>query len=161
MQSNKLQFIREFLEFMSARTYRSEAGSTIRFFMVVMATVLTAGNIKAQNDNSAFCVSHYINPRDSNTLHLDIENGNYFKNMYYTFNDFEAGYKEIGYFIQPALAYYPNGRTKLTAGIYLLKYSGLSNYPQEQPVFSFQYHICNGLDMVLGPLYGSVNHHLI
>ena len=123
--------------------------------------IINTHKISSQYDNSAFCISQYINPKDSNSLHLTIENGNYFKNMYYTDNAFEAGYKEIGYFVQPQLAYYPNGRTKLSAGIYLLKYSGLSNYTQEQPVLSFQYHIWDGLDMVLGTLYGTTNHNLI
>lgn len=129
--------------------------------IIRLTSMLITGFAYAQNDNSAFCISHYINPKDSNTIHLFIENGNYFKNMYYIHSDFEPGYKEIGYFIQPSLVYYPNGRTKFSAGIYLLKYSGLDNYTQEQPVLSFQYHIYNGFDMVLGTLYGTTNHRLI
>ena len=130
-------------------------------FTFWLSIVFTNGLMFGQNDNSAFCIPHYINPKDSNSLHFTVENGNYFKNMYYTYNAFEAGYKEIGYFIQPELVYYPNIRSKITAGIYLLKYSGLSNYTQEQPVLTFQYHIWDGLDMVLGTLYGTANHNLI
>lgn len=122
--------------------------------------ILFTAYAQAQNDNSAFCISHTINPADSDKLYLSIENGNYFKNMYY-FNNFEAGYKEIGYFIQPTLTYFPTDRTKIMAGIYLLKYSGLDNFTNEQPVLSFQYHICDGIDMVLGTLYGTSNHKLI
>jgi hypothetical protein len=130
------------------------------FHFLVLFLLLISYCLKAQNDNSAFCIPHTINPADSNKLFLGIENGNYFKNNYY-FNNFEAGYKEIGYFVQPTLSYFPNSRTKITAGIHLLKYSGLTNFTQQQPVFSFQYHIYDGLDMVLGTLYGTTNHRLV
>ncbi len=130
-------------------------------FITALVLITVSICLSAQNDNSAFCIPHNINPKDSNSLHFTIENGNYFKNMYYTDNAFEAGYKEIGYFLQPELVYYPNERSKFSAGIYLLKYSGLSGYTQATPVLSFQYHIWDGLDMVLGTLYGTTNHNLI
>jgi hypothetical protein len=113
-----------------------------------------------QLDNSAFNLPASLNPADSNKLFLGIENGNYFKNNYY-YNNFEVGYKEIGWFLQPTLEYYPTGNTRLSAGVHMLKYSGLENLTRFTPVLSFQYRMADGIDLVLGTIYGTTNHRLI
>jgi hypothetical protein len=114
----------------------------------------------AQLNNSAFNLPAALNPGDSNKLFLGIENGNYFKNNYY-YNNFEVGYKEIGWFLQPSLEYYPTGNTRLSAGVHMLKYSGLENLSRFTPVLSFQYRMADGIDLVLGTIYGTTNHRLI
>jgi len=114
----------------------------------------------AQNYNSIFYRDHNISASDSNDLYLDIENANIFKNNEY-FNYITQGYTLIGYIINPRLTYYPFSRARIDAGIHLLKYSGLDNFTRATPIFTFQYKACKGIDIVMGTLYGSLNHRLI
>jgi hypothetical protein len=114
----------------------------------------------AQLNNSAFNIPASLNLADSNKLFLAIENGNYFKNNYY-YNNFEVGYKEIGWFLQPTLQYCPTGDTRLSAGVHMLKYSGLEGLTRFTPVVSFQYRMTEGIDLIIGTIYGTTNHKLI
>src|SRR5664279_2668133 len=110
-----------------------------------------------QLDNSAFNSPASLNEADSNKLFLGIENGNYFKNNYY-YNNFEVGYKEIGWFLQPTLEYHPTGNTSLSAGVHMLKYSGLEALTRFTPVLSFQYQMAPGSNLIIGTIYGTTNH---
>lgn len=148
------------LKFNKLDNFEKLFGKSLIVISVIFMCIFADTQLIAQNDNSAFCIPHTIFPKDSNKLFLEIENANYFENLYY-FNPYESGYKEIGYFVQPSLTYYPTGSSKLTAGLFALKYDGLDNYSNLQPVFSMQYRICPGLNMVLGTLYGTTNHQLI
>jgi hypothetical protein len=116
---------------------------------VVLTAILACSPLHAQIDNAVFNIPCKIMPADSNKMFISIENGTYFKNNYY-YNNFEVGYKEIGFFLQPELVYYPTGNTKFSAGVHLLKYAGLENFTRNTPVLSFQYNIANGLNLVLG-----------
>lgn len=114
----------------------------------------------SQLNNSVFNIPAGLNMADSNKLFLGIENGNFFKNNYY-YNNFEVGYKEIGWFLQPTLEYCPTGDTRLLAGVHMLKYSGLEDLSRFTPVLSFQYKIAEGIDLIIGTIYGTTNHKLI
>ena len=114
----------------------------------------------AQLNNSAFNIPATLNDADSNKLFLGIENGNYFKNNYY-YNNLEVGYKEIGWFLQPTLEYHPTGDTRISAGVHMLKYSGLESLSRFTPVLSFQYRMAPGSDLIIGTIYGTTNHKLI
>ena len=122
--------------------------------------IYSSFNSFGQLNNSAFNIPASLNEADSNKLFLGIENGNYFKNNYY-YNNFEVGYKEIGWFLQPTLEYHPSGNTRLSAGVHMLKYSGLETLTRFTPVLSFQYQMVPGSNLIIGTIYGTTNHRLI
>ena len=98
---------------------------------------------------------------DNNSkLLFGIENTNFVKNNEY-FNKFYDGYTLLGYSLKPKLIYFPSANTKIEAGAYILKYSGVEEFSKVLPVFTFQYRIGPHLDFVLGSLYGTINHKLI
>lgn len=134
--------------------------NSIRALIITIIFCGIAHFAYTQNDNSIFCRDHNIYASDSNKLYLDIENANLFKNNEY-FNNIVEGYTLIGYFINPRLTYYPFSKARIEAGVHFLKYSGLDNYTSATPIFTFQYSIGRGIDILLGTLYGSLNHRLI
>jgi hypothetical protein len=127
-------------------------------FLILLTSLSVNGT--GQLNNSAFNLPVTIQEADSNKLFLGIENGDYFKNNYY-YNNFEVGYKEIGWFLQPTLEYHPTGNTRLSAGVHMLKYSGLEKLTQFTPVLSFQYRMAPGSDLIIGTIYGTTNHRLV
>lgn len=135
--------------------------TNFRVKIIVLTLLITAPfNGFSQLNNFAFNIPASLNDADSNKMFLGIENGNYFKNNYY-YNNFEVGYKEIGWFLQPTLEYHPTGNTRLSAGVHMLKYSGLENLSRFTPVLSFQYRMAPGNDLIIGTIYGTTNHRLI
>lgn len=99
--------------------------------------------------------------RDSNdkVLSFRFENTNFVKDNEYLSNlTNNATY--IGFFAKPTLEYYLTNNTKINAGIFLLKYSGLNNFSQAIPIFSVQQRLNNHLDLVMGSLYGTTYHEL-
>jgi hypothetical protein len=129
-------------------------------FFAIFALICNGFTLFSQEFDAPLFKETKINSEDSNKLFLGIENNNFIKNNEY-FNKFYDGYTLIGYFITPKLIYHPTHNTKIEAGVHLLKYSGLNDYTQALPVLSFQYKISNHIDMVLGTLYGTLNHKLI
>ena len=114
----------------------------------------------AQDMNKNFCTNPNINKNDSNKLSLDIQNTNFFKNNEY-FGGLTSGLTYIGTFVRPALIYQPYSKIKITAGVHLLKYSGLNSISQAFPVFSFEYQPTKGVNFIMGSLYGSANHQIV
>lgn len=108
--------------------------------------------------------SHYENTKidffKENSLNFNIKTISFFKNNEY-FNDILQGYTLFGNSLHSRLQYYPSDKTKLEAGLFLLQYYGLENFTQAIPTFSFQYHVSESVDIVLGSLYGSTNHNVI
>lgn len=112
-------------------------------------------------ENSFFYVNKSINLSDSGKLFIDIENNNYFKNNEY-FGKFKKGYTAIGYHLIPRLTYYPGSKTKISSGILLQKFSGRGDkYDKAIPVFRIQHKLTPQIDIIMGELYGNLNHHLI
>ncbi|MDA3904454.1 MAG: hypothetical protein PF484_00095 [Bacteroidales bacterium] len=87
------------------------------------------------------------------------ESTSFLKNNEY-FNDFSKGYTGIGFFAKPTIEYYLTKNTKATAGIYLLKYSGIDNFTQTIPIFSIQHKLTKNLELVFGSIYGALNHQI-
>jgi hypothetical protein len=101
-----------------------------------------------------------MNPADSNSLFLGIENNNFFKNNEY-FNNLQEGYTLIGYYVTPSLIYYPSGKTRISAGIHLLKYSGVDSYTKVLPYFRIDQKLLPFLILTMGSLDASLNHGYI
>lgn len=96
---------------------------------------------------------------NNHELSLKIESTSFFKNNEY-FNDFSKGFTGIGFFFKPTIEYFLAPKTKLSAGIFLLKYSGMDNFAQAIPLFTVQHKLTKNLDLVFGSIYGTLNHKL-
>jgi hypothetical protein len=127
--------------------------------IAVLMFALVQGST-AQYDNKFYFTDTAISPADSHQLFIRFSGATFINNKEF-FNPYQPGYTLTGFFLRPMLEYYPGPNTKLTAGVHLLKYSGLGRYSQAIPVFSFHHRFSSGIEMVAGSLYGSVNHDLI
>lgn len=92
-------------------------------------------------------------------LSLHIESISFFKNNEY-FNAFTKGFTGFGFNLKPTLDYYFTKNTKVSAGVYLLKYDGIDNFTQAIPILTIQQRLTPNLDLVLGSIYGTLNHQL-
>ncbi|HBS88720.1 MAG: hypothetical protein A2W91_18940 [Bacteroidetes bacterium GWF2_38_335] len=129
-------------------------------FISILVFLFAISGIYAQDYNSVFYSDKKINPADTGKIFLRIENVNFLKNNEY-FNHTVAGHTDFGYFLRPSAVYTPFPRLKIEAGIHLLKYSGLSNFSQTEPIFRAHYSDLKGFNLIMGSLYGTVNHNLI
>lgn len=94
-----------------------------------------------------------------NDLNIRVQSASFGKNNEY-FNDYTEGFTAIGFFLRPTLEYYFNSSTKANLGIHLLKYSGMNRFLQVLPVFSVQHEFNENFEIVLGNIYGTLNHNL-
>ena len=129
------------------------------FLVFVFALALFAG-VTAQYGNRIYITDTSISPADSNQLFLRFRNATFLNNKEF-FNPWQPGYTLIGFWARPLLEYHPGPDTRLTAGVHLLKYSGLERFESRIPVFSFHHRFTPGFEMVFGSLYGALNHGLI
>jgi hypothetical protein len=130
----------------------------LQIVIILLLSFVNSG--LAQYDNRIYLDDTAISPADSQLLFLRFGNASFFDNKEF-FNPYQPGYTLIGFFLRPVIEYYPGPDTKLTAGAHLLKYSGTGKYSQAIPVFTFHHRFSEGLEMVAGSLYGTVNHSLI
>lgn len=131
-----------------------------RLMLIAIALVTFFNGADGQYGNELYMADKEIVPADSQQLFLRFGNATFIDNKEF-FNPYQPGYTLIGYFIRPVVEYYPGSNTRLSAGIHLLKYSGLGKYHQAVPLFTFHHRFSGGLEMVVGSLYGSLNHDLI
>ena len=110
----------------------------------------------SQDFNSSFFINPTIQQNDSTKLFLRIENTNFFKNDEY-FGGLTSGLTYIGTILQPKLVYQPYSKIKIQAGVHLLLYSGLDDFGQVLPVFSFQYQPVDGVSFIMGSLNSGLN----
>ncbi len=115
---------------------------------------------EAQYCKSIYFSDTEIDETDSQLLFLRIESSAFINNKEF-FNPYQPGFTLIGNYLRPMLEYYPGANTMIRAGYHLLKYSGLEKYHQTIPVFTFHHRFSPGFDVVLGSLYGSLNHDMI
>jgi len=106
-----------------------------------------------------FSSINYLNDSSERELFFRIESASFIKNNEY-FNAFSKGFTGIGFFAKPSIDYYFSKNTKVSAGVYLLKYSGLDYFSQTIPLFTVQHKLNKNLELVLGSLYGNLNHQL-
>ncbi|RMH63649.1 MAG: hypothetical protein D6677_06650 [Calditrichaeota bacterium] len=92
-------------------------------------------------------------------LSFRLESASFFKNNEYA-HDFTAGFTGIGFFAKPTLEYYIQPHTRLNTGVFLLQYSGTTRFKQVIPIFTVQHRFFRGFEVVLGSLYGALNHRL-
>jgi len=114
----------------------------------------------SQNENQAFLAQKRIDTLDNGNFKFGIENINFLKNNEYT-NSFVAGYTLIGYKINSYVSLQRSSKTRIAAGVSLLKFSGIDNYSQLLPFFRIQHKLGNSIDIVFGNIFGTLNHQII
>lgn len=130
--------------------------SLIFFFLLIPFSQI----VTAQYSKSIYFSDTEIAESDSQKLFLRFESSTFINNKEF-FNPYDPGYTLIGYYLRPMFEFNAGVNTRIKAGVHLLKYSGSGKYHQAIPLFSFHHRFSPGLDMVLGSLYGSLNHNLI
>lgn len=120
----------------------------------------TSSFLFSQSLHDIFISDPSIQAKDSNRLYLEVENSNFFKNNEFM-GDFKEGYTAIGYYLHPRISYYAGPGTRLSAGVYLQSFSGEDLYYKVKPTFRIQQKIGKNADIILGELYGNLNHGLM
>lgn len=131
-----------------------------RFFYTVLFLLGSLNlSLQAQQSNPFYC--HYGNFKTDakEKLFFRLENLNFVKNNEYN-GEFVKGATYIGYVATSKLVYYPTSDFRIEGGIRLHKYSGLTDFPASEPVFSIHYQANNKLSFILGTLNQDDNHHL-
>ncbi len=95
----------------------------------------------------------------SDSLSLRIKTISFVKNNEY-FNPVTEGYTLIGAFLQPELVYSPTDKITVSAGVHLLKYSGIGKFSQVRPVLSTSLKLSEKTTLTIGSLSGSDKHRL-
>lgn len=131
-----------------------------RNFIVVLLFLVGFETLEAQDFNESFFTEYSIDKNDSNHLYFRFENTNFFKNDEY-FGDLTSGITYIGTFLQPKLVYYPSPKIKIEAGVHLLKYSGLDEFTQALPIFSFQYSPSKSISFIMGSIKSGLQHRIV
>ena len=128
-------------------------------FVILSILSFLSSSLKAQENNPSY--SHYatFKPESKESLYLRIENLNFAKNNEYT-GKFAKGATFFGYILSPKLVYYPTSNLRFEAGVRLQKYSGLSGFTNNTPVFSIHYQANEKWAFILGSLNQDDNHHL-
>ncbi len=109
---------------------------------------------------TAQSLNYFLEPpkalhNDSAKLELEFNNLNFFKNNEY-FNPFYEGYTLPGYFVKAKLHYFPVKSVKLSAGVLAQKYSGVKNFSEFLPIFSFQYNFSPASSLIFGTINNPV-----
>jgi len=127
--------------------------------MIVIVLVIS-GAVRAQQ---AFLPVLYtpdtLPAGGAKALFLRISNNNFLFDAEY-FSPLEEGYTWIGLQLQPELVYQVSERFLIKGGVYLLKYSGREETSDVRPVFTAVYRFSPVVSLVMGSIYGSLNHHL-
>ncbi len=97
---------------------------------------------------------------DSNRLSLSVDLTGFFKNNEY-FSPVADGQTLPGTSLLPALGYQVSNRFRAELGVYSVKYSGREPLSDVQAFIRLQYAITPRFNMIVGNLYGGVNHRLI
>lgn len=124
-------------------------------------TLLFVGllGFQASAQLSVFNTYSPLHPKEYHNLSLHFETSFFLQNNEY-FNPFVEGATGIGVYAKPTLEYYFLPNLKVNAGVFALKYAGRNGFSQVTPIIRIQYEPIPQLDIVLGNIYGSMNHQL-
>jgi hypothetical protein len=113
----------------------------------------------AQLDNRFISDHISLQPADSNSWGLSINNFNYLRNTEY-FNDIEVGRTLFGYQLNPSLFIQPNDHLKLQAGVFVQSDFGATpSYTKVLPTFSVKIKKKHTL-FIFGTLEGALAHRM-
>lgn len=109
-------------------------------------------------DNSIFCTHKVISDTNVYKLNFSFESTSFVKNNEYF--DHLKGWTGIGFFIKPQIIYQASKTTEIQAGYFLEKYSGLEQFSSAIPLFRIRQKLGSKWEMILGHLYGNLEHNL-
>jgi hypothetical protein len=109
-------------------------------------------------DNSIFLTYNEISDTNQYKLNFGIESTSFVKNNEYF--DHLKGWTGIGFFIKPQFVYQPTRTTEIQAGYFLEKYSGIDKFSSAIPLFRVRQKLGSKWEMILGHLYGNLEHNL-
>ena len=131
-----------------------------RFFYTVLFLIGFLNlSLQAQQYNPFYSLHGEFKSDAKEKLFFRLENLNFAKNNEYK-GEFAEGATYIGYIATPKLVYYPTSDFRIEGGIRLHKYSGLTDFPESEPVFSIHYQPEGKFSFILGTLNQDDNHHL-
>lgn len=113
-----------------------------------------------QLNQSSFHDNIQISQSDSGKLFLGIQNYNLFKNNEYN-NNIDQGFTIFGSAVNTSLKYYPTSKILIEGGVHLLAYYGTGKLDRITPIIRFQYQPYINFRIVIGNLYGGLNHGFI
>ncbi len=129
------------------------------YSFTIGVTGQTNTNIKWRH-YSLFQEDYSIDTLRKEQLFVHINNLNFFKNNEYK-NDFVTGQTLVGLYLEPSIDYYADEKTRIRAGVHLLKYHGRDNFDKIAPIFSVQHRTNEHLDIIFGTIRGTANHGLL
>ncbi len=129
-------------------------------YRFTLAILLLPFLLTGQNNKSLTRSSQTKPKKDSSALFAEFDNVNFFRNNEYQ-NAFVEGYTLLGFHLNPQLSWRLSENTKISGGIHLLKYSGITDFSKAEPVFSIEQRLFNGLRLIMGSIYNEENHHFI
>jgi hypothetical protein len=129
----------------------------IKYICILYIILIPVLNSFSQ-DNSIFLTHNEISDTNSQKLNFSFESTSFVKNNEYF--DHLKGWTGIGFFIKPQLIYQPTKTTEIQAGYFLEKYSGLDKFNNAIPLLRIRQKLGNNWEMVLGHLYGNLEHKL-
>src|SRR5574344_175912 len=92
-------------------------------------------------------------------LFLDIDANTFLRDAEF-FLPYSQGYTATGFRLSPTIRYNANGRTLLRGGVMLTRIAGTDDFWQARPILTIDYQANSWLRLVMGTLYGSLNHQL-
>ena len=129
-------------------------GWLLCFFLIL------PGHLPAQYDQEAFLSKTVIREEDHRSLYLSLDNQNLFWNNEF-FNSIEYGYTLFGTLLNTSLQYFPLSNLAVEGGVHLLNYYGSSHFDRIMPLFRIHYQPIPQLHIIMGQLYGGLNHGFI
>ncbi len=130
---------------------------TLRLWILFL--FLTQG-IYGQWIPKSLLTSPTLSANDSNRLSFSVDLTGFFKNNEY-FSPVADGQTLPGVSILPALGYQISDKFRAELGAYGVKYSGRTPLSEVQAFIRLQYAITPKFNMIVGNLYGGMNHRLI
>ena len=118
-----------------------------------------AGDFKNWNGYAAMQEDYRIDTGRHDQFYFRIKNANYLKNNEFA-NEFRIGSSITGLFLEPRIEYYAGTKTRISAGVHMLKYYGRDDFDRAAPVLSVQHALNENINMVFGTIYGTRNHGL-
>ena len=117
-------------------------------------------SVQAQWFPSTLLTTPALSETDSNKLTLRTDITGFFKNNEY-FSPVAVGQTLPGVSMLMTVNYQVSAKFRTEAGMYAVKYSGEDQLSNVQPFVRMQYAFTPNFNMVVGNLYGDVNHRLI
>jgi len=128
--------------------------------LLLFIVLLFSMGLEAQYDYTSFYTSPKTDSLQTQKLFLSLENQNLLRNNEF-FNNIDPGFTVFGSLLNTTLKYSPVQNFLLEGGIHFLKHYGENRFDRVVPLFRVQYAILPELQVIMGNIYGGLNHNYI